>query len=252
MMGKWQKQHSLLMLGKKSQMMTIDSLISYMIFAFFLFYMSKFIIDLMNPFSRSINNDIIYKSSEALSAEFYKSSISNQDFLNFCNYSKGDINSVRSYYEVKSILIPYYDSPINDSKKGIHFQRIGNKILLTFNTNSSEKLDLIVFSTNQVYFFNISNNEYNYFNKTQNNKQTLINIFSNTTQSPYSYELIVNDSAIIFFNIYNYTNMYFGKIPYSYSCGDFKVFEEKRKISSTADFENKKILINYDVEVWFE
>lgn len=251
-MGKQQKPHLLSMLGKKSQMMTIDSIISYLIFAFFLFYMSNFIIDFMKPFSRSINNDIVYKSSEAISAEFYKSSISKQDLMNFCNYSKGDINTVRSHYEVKSIILPYYDSATNTSKQGIHFERIGNKLLLTFNTNSSEELDLIVFSKNQIYFSNISNNEYNYFNKTENGEKTIINIFSNTTNSHHNYELIVNDSAIIFFNVYNYTNMFFGTIPYSYSCGDFKVFEEKRKISSTADFENKKIFVNYDVEVWFE
>ncbi|MDD4353998.1 MAG: hypothetical protein PHN56_06095 [Candidatus Nanoarchaeia archaeon] len=94
------------MSGKKSQMMIIDSIISYLIFAFFLFYMSNFILDFMKPFSRSINNDIIYKSSEAIAAEFYKSSITTKELETFCEYSKGSINSVRSYYEVKSILMP--------------------------------------------------------------------------------------------------------------------------------------------------
>jgi hypothetical protein len=214
--------------------------------------MSNFILDFMKPFSRNINNDIIYKSSEAIAAEFYKSSISQQDLLNFCNYSKGSINNVRSYYEVKSILIPYYDSAVNVSNSGIHFQRRGNKLSITFNTGSSEMLDLIIFSKSQIYFMNTTNSEYNYFNKTESGEKTLISIFSNTTQSSHSYELITNSSSIIFFNIYNYTTIFFGNTPYSYSCGDFKVFEEKRKISSTADFENKKIFINYDVEVWFE
>ncbi|MDD4353997.1 MAG: hypothetical protein PHN56_06090 [Candidatus Nanoarchaeia archaeon] len=63
---------------------------------------------------------------------------------------------------------------------------------------------------------------------------------------------MVNESSLIFFNVYNYTNIFFGSTPYSYSCGDFKVFEEKRKISSIANFENKKIFVNYEVEVWFE
>ena len=251
-MAKRQRQHSLLMSGKKSQMMTVDSIISYLIFAFFLFYMSTFIIDFMKPFSRNINNDMVYKSSEAISAEFYKSSISQEDLLNFCNYSKGDINAVRSYYEVKSILMPYYDSSANTSKQGIHFQRRGSELFLTFNTNSSEALDLIIFSKNQVYFSNISTNDYDYFNITKSNEKTLISIVSNTTSSSHIYELRINGTAIIFFNTYNYTNMFFGQTPYSYSCGDFKVFEEKRKISSTASFENKKMIVNYDVEVWFE
>jgi hypothetical protein len=215
--------------------------------------MSNFIIDFMKPFSRSINNDIVYKSSEAISAEFYKSSISTQDLLNFCNYSNNfSINNVRSYYEVKSILMPYYDSAANISARGIHFQRIGNRLLLTFNTNSSESIELIVFSKSPVSFINSSSSEYDYFNKTENGEKTLISIFSNTTESFRSYELTANGSAMIFFNTYNYTALFFGTTPYSYSCGNFKVFEEKRQLSSIASFEDKKMFVAYDVEVWFE
>jgi len=251
-MAKKQRQLSLLMSDKKSQMMVIDSIISYMIFAFFLFYLSSFIVDFMRPFSRGINNDIVYKSSESIASEFYKSSITTDDLKNFCNYSSGDINSVRAYYEVKSILLPYYDSSINQSMQGIHFQRQGNTVLIIFSTNSTESLDLAVFSKEQVYFSNKTFGENNSFSKADFEEESYISITSNTTLQSHSYELIVNGSAIIFFNTYNYSTIFFGSTPYSYSCGDFKVFEEKRQISSTASFENRKILVNYDVEVWFE
>jgi len=246
------KLHSRSMSGKKSQMMIVDSIISYLLFSFFLFYTSSMIIDIMQPFSKSINNDIIYKNSESLSTVFYKEDISAKDLLGFCNYSKGEINSVRSDYEIKSISMPYYDESVNESAQGIHLERSKNELLIIFNTGSSQNFDLIIFSKSQINFENKTYSEYSTFNKTDEDNFVLIKIFSNSTTSAQKYELTVNDTATILFETYDYSNIFVGKTLYQFSCGDFKVLEQKRKLSVIANLENKKILVNYNVEAYFE
>ncbi|MDD5053800.1 MAG: hypothetical protein PHT91_03375 [Candidatus Nanoarchaeia archaeon] len=240
------------MSDKKTQVMIIDSIISYLLFAFFILYISKSVTDIMNPFSRIINNEIISKSTESLSLIFHRTAISQKDIAEFCNYSTNEIKSVRASYEIKSLMLPHNDEPINESATGIHFQRTNNELSIIFNTLSAQTIELTVFSNNEPIIENASISEYDYFEKTAHETFSVITIHSNSTNEPTKYSIKINSTALIFIDSQENNDLFVGKNAFSFSCGDLKIVEEKRTISLSAILENKEIIADYEVEAYFE
>lgn len=252
MMAKLRKQVFQSQSGKKSQMMIIDLIIAYLIFALFLFYISDFVVNFMQPFSNNINFDINHRDSESLKNYFYKPTIFKNDINEFCNFSINKSLSAKSNYEIKSIIMPYYDSYFNSNELGIYLLRKGNSLIIDFNANQSLFFDIIIFTSNNVYFNNLTVNEYDYYNKTIFEKKVLLSIFSNSSNQKSSFEIIVNDTAFLFFNYYDYDNIFISNIPFKYDCGKERFSEKKILFNSIANFENKKILVDYSVEVWMK
>ena len=91
---------------KKSQVMSVDSSISYLLFAIFLFYMSTYVINISKPYNSYIQYEQLYKNGEAINAEFLTTDVSQQYLNNLCNTNYSNVINVRAGYEFKSLKMP--------------------------------------------------------------------------------------------------------------------------------------------------
>ncbi len=236
--------------GKKCQSVAVDMIISYLIFSFFLLYMSTFLLDLIKPFSSQASEEIMDKMFETKALGFRLDGISEESMDDVCSQTTQQINAIRASYEAKTAIMPYYDElPL--ASQGINIQRAGSNMLINFSTGDFRQITLNVFSTNA----SIANQTYNIYNTysiTPLNNSNEIEISANSTDSYQIFELSIENDAIIIFDFKGYEEVFFGKTRAYYSCGDYKTLEQKKTMSSYASIGSKKLIANYFVEAWLE
>jgi hypothetical protein len=212
--------------------------------------MSTFLLDIIKPFSSQASEEIMDKMFETKASSFYTEEITIESMDNLCSQTTQEINALRASYEAKTAIMPYYDE-LPDASQGILIQRIGPKMLINFSTGDSKQISMNVFSTN-ASITNLTDNIYNNYSIGQLNNSYEIIISANSTDSPQSFELSIENDAIIIFDFEGYEGIFFGKTLAYYSCGDYKTLEQKRTMSSYARIGSKKLIANYFVEAWLE
>ena len=247
------KQHSHSQSGKKAQVMSVDSSISYFLFALFLIYMSDFILDISEPYSSQIRQELLYKNSEALEHAFTTNDVSREYLNNICTTNYTKVISTRAKYETKGVILPAYDEQVNDTKLGLHIQRQGNKARITFNTNTTANLSIIIITNNEVIITEENTEPNDEYTKTKNQDTTLISIQDNNTMGDKdTYEITINDSVILFLDYENMEQSYIGLTPLAYNCGRIRSLPKKTYYSNYAILEEKQVIVEYGVEVWWE
>ncbi|MBN1923570.1 MAG: hypothetical protein JW791_02305 [Nanoarchaeota archaeon] len=250
-----QKQSSRSMSGRKAQLMSIDSSISYLLFALFLLYMSNYIVNISKPFTSYINYGELYKNSESLSNDFVTSDVSREYLNNICTTDYVNVVSTRANYEVEAVKLPGFDEETNPSIQGVHMRREGSKVTLFFNTGLETNFDLIIVTNEKVSFNNYNTEAGDEFNITRSSSVVTINVHSdNTLSDTDDYELETTGDALIFFNYYenSFENVYLGTTPLSYSCGALRSLSKKSYFSSYAVLEEKEVIVAYGVDVWWD
>ncbi len=235
---------------KKCQSVAVDMIISYLIFSFFLLYMSTFLLDLIKPFGSQANEEIMDKEFETKALNFRLDSITIESMNDLCNQTTNNINAIRASYEAKTAIMPYYDE-LPEISLGIHIQRIGLNMIINFSTGDSRQITINAFTSN-LSINNLTYNPYNSHSITQLNNSYEITISANSTDSAELFELSIEEEAIIIFDFNGYTEAFFGKTPAYYSCGDYKIVEQKKTMSSYSNIGSKKLIANYFVEAWLE
>ena len=129
------KKSLVLQLNRKTQMLNIDSTLSFIIFSIFLIMISSFIQDLIVPYESSINYEIMYKDAASLSKTFITLDLTKEYLDNICNSEYSNIISTRGNYEAQALKLPAYDDIINASNQGIHIRRNNQIIELDISKN---------------------------------------------------------------------------------------------------------------------
>lgn len=255
MKDKQLKLHSALRSTRKTQVNTIDTLISYVIFLLFLIQVVSFIQNLSNPFDSYIKAAILYKNAEALKGTIIVKE-ADEDFMNYlCSADFPNTIGTAVNYNIKGLLMPYYDSETEESKIGIHIKRSGNSMNLTFNTNTTSELELVIPIVADIKLSSINTESYDYYNKTWNGKYYEIIIFSNNTDTDTdSFKIELNSTVVILFNTQyaNNTDIFAGTTPFNYSCGRARLLPKKSYYSSYALLDDAGAVINYGVDVWWQ
>lgn len=240
------------MSGKKTQSMVIDSIMAYMLFSFFLIYMSSASAELFNPFSMHISDEMSYKASQALSYGFLKEGFSRDDLERFCTSKDYQISAANSGYLIKSAQMPFYDESINESIKGIHFQRKGSEMLLFINSEIEQELSIKIFSKKNILIESIAKGEGFNYSKASNNGMQTFEIFSNSTEYPEIHYFKSLDDSTIFFELSDSSYAFMGKTPFSFRCGEMKLFEKSIVSRGFSELEGKKLICDYYLEAWIE
>jgi len=235
---------------KKCQSVAVDMIISYLIFSFFLLYMSTFLMDLIKPFGSQANEEIMDKEFETKALGFRLESITTESMNNLCSQTTANIDAIRASYEAKTAIMPYYDE-LPGISQGIHIQRIGLNMMINFSTGDFRQITMNSFISN-VSINNLTYNPDNNYSITPLNNSYEIIISTNSTDSPQLFVLSLEKDAIIIFDFNGYTQVFFGKTPAYYSCGDYKIVEQKKTMSSYSNIGSKKLIANYFVEAWLE
>ena len=240
---------------KKAQVTSIDTLISYVIFALFIVEVALFLRNLANPFESYVTAGIIYKNSESLKDLIITTSVPNHFIDDYCSSAYPNVVSIRASYEVKGLSVPFYDEPIVESIIGVHALRRGDTIRLLFNTNNTVRLDLVIPSMKDVTIASYNTENYDYYNKSIRNGAQIISIVSNNTElETDTYEVTIDDSIIVLFsNQYlNGATMYAGTTPFNYSCGEIRGLPKKSYYTAYAVMESLGALLQYGVDTWWE
>ena len=254
MMNKQGKQRSLTVSGKKAQVMSVDLVLSYFLFAMFILYMSSFIINISNPFSSYVKYEIMYKDSEALRQEFITSDVS-REYLNLvCNTSYANVVSTRASYEAEGIKMPGFDEDVNSSKSGIQLKRENNDLILYFNTNTTTNISFVFVTSDTISVSNQSTEIYDSYNKTITSRGSTISInVNNSYEDADTYIINVNATCLFFVSyLGDMEEAYLGTTPLKYSCGDERGLAKKSYFLSYAVLEESDMIVSYGVEVWWE
>ena len=241
------------MLGKKSQVMSIDSTISFLLFVMFLFVIANYIVDISKPYNSYINFEKMYKDSESLNNEFFKTDISREYLDSICNGSFANVLTTNAEYEIDAVVIPGFDAEYNSSKTGIHLKREGDKIYFLFNTNSSQSVQIIFLTTKE-----LSIDEYNlesddYYNNSRSIDSVVINFFSNSSNDDSDLFVVNIDDNTLFFisSLYSFENIYLGVTPLFYSCGSPRGLSKKSYVYSYGILEELNAIAYYGVDIWW-
>ncbi|MDD5417935.1 MAG: hypothetical protein PHW96_03585 [Candidatus Nanoarchaeia archaeon] len=128
-------------LNKKAQV-DVDSLLSYIVYLFFIFFTINYILELTNPFRDIIDNQIQEKRSIILYKRFQKAELPYIYFQNLCNESVPPFYNFYAEYTIKSFLFSgndKYNLLPNETEGAIHFSR------------SEKELNIIAGSISEVY-----------------------------------------------------------------------------------------------------
>lgn len=254
MKGKRVRQRFHSQSGKKAQVMSVDSTLSYFLFALFLLLTSNYIINVSKPFTSYVNYEVIYKNTESLNREFKTGDVSREYLNNVCNSSYANVVSTRASYKTRAIKLPAYDKKTNTSKQGVHYEREGDSVRITYNTNTTLSLNYVLITQEDVTITEYNTEESDDYNKTRDDNIVTITLsVNNTFEDVDEYEITTNAKTIMFINYYqDVENAYLGKTPMSYSCGLSRNLAKKSYFNSYAVLEELNAIANYGVEVWWE
>lgn len=249
------KQNSHSQLGKKTQILSVDASLAYLLFALFLFYISNYVVTISKPYSSYISYGELYKNSEALSTEFLTRDVSQNYINSICERNYSNVLNIKANYEFKALTMPGYDEEINNSKIGVHFQRINNELKILFNNNDTVQTDVIILTNEDVQITSSNTEFYDSYSTSKSTDTFTINfLVNNTNEDSDEYLITINSNSLIFLNYYtnDLGNYYVGKTPLYYSCGNERNLAKKTYYSNYAVIEENNIIVNYGVEVWWE
>lgn len=249
------KQSLLLQLNKKTQMLNIDSTLSFIIFSIFLIMITSYIQDLITPYESSINYEIMYKDAESLSKTFVTNDLTKEYLDNIClsNYSK--VLSTYAYYQIKTIEVPGYDCAINYSKYGIQLMRTGENLTIFFNTNNSIDFEIKVISSEEIIINKTKLDEYDNFSLSRDSDFFVIDFnINNSNLDNDEVMLQIKEDTLLFFNT-NYDNklIYIDGTPFFYECNKKLYYASKKDyVDSFSILNGKNIISEYGVDVYWE
>ncbi len=244
-----QRQHLHLQLGKKSQVSSVDSIIAYLIFAMFLFYISNFVLDLSSPFTSYIHGSIYYKDLASLKDRFYFSNIDLSTIDSICDINLPKSKLVGSGYSIVGFYLPAYDTPY--SVEGIHFNRNGNKVEIVFNntgvvrmsvkllTDGKASLNAVGLESDDTY--NISKTDYGFY----------LSIVDNASYADIDTILLNFDKQAYFVLEQSNLSFYVGTIESNYSCNDLFLRGSSSMFSGFSDLDHRGIVSKYWVRIWW-
>ncbi len=235
--------------------MSIDSSISYLLFALFLLYMSGYVINISKPFTSYLNYESVFKNSESLSTNFITGDLSRDYLNNICNNDYANVVSTRALYEVEALILPAFDESVDTSNTGVHLRRTGDSLTAHFNTNEAVNFDFILVTNEDVEFTTANTEAEDDYNMTRSGETVTINIYSDNTGSDTDdYVITTSGEVIIFLNYYinSFEQVYLGTLPLAYSCGEIRSLARKSYFNSYAVLEEMRVIASYGVEVWWE
>lgn len=119
------------MQSSKHGQVDVDSLLSNLIYLFFIFFTVSYLLELTNPFRDVIDNEIQEKRSIIMYKRFQKPEISQDYFKNICNESVAPFYQFYAEYDIKAFLFPgddNYDGYPNSTAGEIHFSRTEDEL----------------------------------------------------------------------------------------------------------------------------
>ncbi len=207
--------------SKKSQVTSIDVVIAYLVFSLFLIQVAMYITNISNPFTSYIAAEDLFKNGESIKAYFSTAKLSAAELEHFCSQVLPNVLNSSASYDLKGLMMPFYDSPANESRLGVNIKRTGNTIRLSFNTNEPATLFEIILPTSaEVEVDMVGTESFDYYNKTRVSSNYVVTFFANNTGSDTdSFDVTVNDTILVLFNPYftNTSEVFAGDVPFHYS-----------------------------------
>ncbi len=242
-------RHLHLQLGKKGQVSSVDSIIAYLIFAMFLFYISNFVLDLGGPFTSYVQGSVYFKDLNSLKDRFYFSNIDSTTVDSICNLTLPKSRLVGSGYSVLGFYIPAYDTPY--SSEGIHFNREGYGVETLFNNSGVVGLSAKIFtdgkvSLNTIGFegddsYNLSKREYGFY----------LSIHSNASYGDLDTLSLDFDKPSYIVLEQSNLSFYIGTLESNYSCNDIVLRGSSSMFSGFSDISHSGVVSTYWVRVWW-
>lgn len=249
------KRLSLSKSSRKSQVTSIDAVISYMIFALFLVQVTLYVQKLSSPFASYLETEILYKNTASLNEMYSKSSATREYIENLCVDKPANVLDVKLSYEVKGLSMPFFDGAANESLTGVHITRRNNKMRIYFNTNTTTQFEIVIPTREYVDILMQNTESYDYYNKTRSGEADIIKIFANNTgEDADIFEIIIDDKLLVMLNNYYIDpgEVYVGAEPLYYSCGTIRALPKKSFYSSYSLLSDMGAVVSYGVDVWWE